>query len=183
MVICLQQGANDLHMVQLMLRPSRASLQPNWFNHSGGGLPRLSWKRHQSRYLSYGSPLLISCLVYVCMLMSVCVLWSVCVCLCECAVVCMSACMLVSLCRGVYVCLYACVSVCMSVCVYLHVAPVSCVARQLFFSLVYQRHRRVTPAISHGLDYTHTHGDVTHCTCSHLGQAAVKSTVNYVLLI
>jgi len=43
-VICLQQGANDLHMVQLMpLPPHHLSLQqnPEWF----AGLPRMSWKK------------------------------------------------------------------------------------------------------------------------------------------
>jgi len=41
------RDANDLHMVQLMPLPPIASLHwnPGWFNLSGAGLPRLSWKR------------------------------------------------------------------------------------------------------------------------------------------
>jgi len=48
MVICLERGANDLHMVQLTpLPPDHLLLHqnPNWFNLSGAGLPRLSWKK------------------------------------------------------------------------------------------------------------------------------------------
>ena len=48
MVICLQHGANDLHMVQLMPLPPNHLLlhkNPNWFSLSGADLPRLSWKR------------------------------------------------------------------------------------------------------------------------------------------
>jgi len=37
MIICLEQGENDLHMGQLM--------PCHWFNLSGAGLSRLSWKR------------------------------------------------------------------------------------------------------------------------------------------
>jgi len=45
---CLQQGANDLHMVQLTPLPPPYLLLPwnsEWFNLSVAGLPRLSWKR------------------------------------------------------------------------------------------------------------------------------------------
>ena len=48
MVICLQRGANDLHMVQLMPLPPHHLLlhyNPDWFNLSGASLPRLSRKR------------------------------------------------------------------------------------------------------------------------------------------
>jgi len=48
MVICLECGSRDLHMVHLMpLPPHRLLLHynPEWFNLSGAGLPRLSWKR------------------------------------------------------------------------------------------------------------------------------------------
>jgi len=31
MVICLECGANDLHIVQLMALPSLASVNPEWF--------------------------------------------------------------------------------------------------------------------------------------------------------
>jgi len=44
MVICLERGANDLRVVQLMpLSPLRLLLRehPEWFNPSGAGLPRL----------------------------------------------------------------------------------------------------------------------------------------------
>jgi len=41
-VICLEQGANDLHMIQLMLLPSH---NPRLFDLSGANLSRLSWKR------------------------------------------------------------------------------------------------------------------------------------------
>jgi len=41
-VICLEQGADCLHMVQLMpLHP----INPDWLYLSGTGLARLSWKR------------------------------------------------------------------------------------------------------------------------------------------
>jgi len=46
--ICLERGANNLHMVQLMPLPSLsslASLKSDWFQLVGTGLPRLSWKR------------------------------------------------------------------------------------------------------------------------------------------
>jgi len=45
-VICLERGANDLHMVQLMPLPSHLLLlnyYPDWFNLSVVSLPRLSW--------------------------------------------------------------------------------------------------------------------------------------------
>jgi len=45
MVVSLQQGANDLQMVQMMPLPLyRLSLRqnPDWFNFSGVGLPRLT---------------------------------------------------------------------------------------------------------------------------------------------
>jgi len=44
---CLQRGANDLHMVQLMPLPPHLLLHqnPDWFNLSGAGLPRLSSKK------------------------------------------------------------------------------------------------------------------------------------------
>ena len=50
MFICLERGADCLHMVQLMpLHPkppsSLASFKSDWFYLSGTGLPRLSWKR------------------------------------------------------------------------------------------------------------------------------------------
>ena len=47
MVICLEQGADDLQVVQLMPLPPHHLLlheKPDWFNLSGAGLPRLSWK-------------------------------------------------------------------------------------------------------------------------------------------
>ena len=48
MVICLERDANDLHiMVQLTLLPPHHLLlhrNPEWFNLSDAGLPRLSWK-------------------------------------------------------------------------------------------------------------------------------------------
>jgi len=50
-VICLERGADCLHVVQLMPLPSpnphhllRYS-NPDWFYHSATGLPTLSWKR------------------------------------------------------------------------------------------------------------------------------------------
>ena len=48
MVICLQRGANDLYMVQLMPLSSHHLLlhsNEDWFNVSGADLPRLSWRR------------------------------------------------------------------------------------------------------------------------------------------
>jgi len=48
MVICLQRGANDLYIVQLMpLPPHHTLLQwnPEGFNLSGAGIPSLSWKK------------------------------------------------------------------------------------------------------------------------------------------
>jgi len=50
MVICLEPGANDLHMIQLMLLPphhliiSCSSKIQNVYL-SDAGLPRLSWKK------------------------------------------------------------------------------------------------------------------------------------------
>ena len=49
MVICLERGADCLHMVQLMpLHPKShhllPHLNPDWFYLSGTSLPRLSWK-------------------------------------------------------------------------------------------------------------------------------------------
>jgi len=46
-VICLERGADDLHMVQLMPLPPHhplLHLNPEWFNLSGAGLLRLPWK-------------------------------------------------------------------------------------------------------------------------------------------
>ena len=46
-VVCLERCANDLHMVQLMQLPPHHLLRhqnPEWFNLSGVGLPRLCWK-------------------------------------------------------------------------------------------------------------------------------------------
>ena len=51
MVICLERGANDLHMVQLMPLPpyhlfnSLASVKSRMVYLSGASLPRLSWKK------------------------------------------------------------------------------------------------------------------------------------------
>ena len=47
MVICLERGANDLHMVQLMPLPRHHLLlhyNPDWFNLFGPSLSRSSWK-------------------------------------------------------------------------------------------------------------------------------------------
>jgi len=47
-VICVERGANDLHMIQLMPLPICHLLpygNPDWFNLSGASFPRLSWKR------------------------------------------------------------------------------------------------------------------------------------------
>jgi len=47
MVNCLERGAADMHMVQLIPQPSHHLLlhrNPEWFNLSGASLPRLSWK-------------------------------------------------------------------------------------------------------------------------------------------
>ena len=49
MVICLEQGANDLHIIQLMplppesLAPAKSRMVYRYL--SGAGLPRLSWKK------------------------------------------------------------------------------------------------------------------------------------------
>jgi len=48
MVSCLERGADDLHMVQLMPLPPHHLLlwqNPAWFILSGASLPRLSWQR------------------------------------------------------------------------------------------------------------------------------------------
>jgi len=50
MVICLEQGAGDLHIVQLMSVPrstpsSLASLKSRMVYLFSANLPRLSWKR------------------------------------------------------------------------------------------------------------------------------------------
>ena len=48
MVICLEQGTNDLHMVQLMPLPPhhlQLNYNPDWFKLPGASLPRLTWKR------------------------------------------------------------------------------------------------------------------------------------------
>jgi len=45
--VCLERGSSDLHMVQLMQLPPYCLLvhqNPEQFNLSGSGLPRLSWK-------------------------------------------------------------------------------------------------------------------------------------------
>jgi len=47
-VICLEQGADDLRVVQLMPMPPHRLLlhqNPEWFNLSGASFTRLSWKR------------------------------------------------------------------------------------------------------------------------------------------
>ena len=50
-VICLERGADGLHMVQLMPLPFQnphhllPHIDPDWFNLSLTGLPRLSWIR------------------------------------------------------------------------------------------------------------------------------------------
>ena len=47
-IICLERGADCLHMVRLMPPPSQnpiISCLSDWFYLSGTGLPRLSWKR------------------------------------------------------------------------------------------------------------------------------------------
>ena len=45
MVICLERGANDLPMVQLMPLPSLAPVKSRMVYLSGAGLPRLSWEK------------------------------------------------------------------------------------------------------------------------------------------
>ena len=50
MVICLEQGADCLHMVKLTPQHPKPHhllphLNPDWFYLSGTGLPRLSWER------------------------------------------------------------------------------------------------------------------------------------------
>jgi len=55
--IWLERAANDLHMVQLMPLPLHHLLlrsNTDWFNLSGAGLPRLTWKRDRLiGYLSF----------------------------------------------------------------------------------------------------------------------------------
>ena len=61
MVICLKQGANDLHMVQLMpMSPHHLFLNqnPEWFHLSGASLPRLSWKTGHQMGVYRGQPAL-----------------------------------------------------------------------------------------------------------------------------
>jgi len=50
MVICVERGANVLHVVHLMSLPPHLLLHENtdWFNLSDAGFPRLSWKRDRS---------------------------------------------------------------------------------------------------------------------------------------
>jgi len=52
-VICLERGANDLHMIQLMPLPPRSSslapVKSRMVYLSGAGLPRLSWKKAVKR--------------------------------------------------------------------------------------------------------------------------------------
>jgi len=47
MVICLERGANDLHMIQLIPLTNNLLLHsnPDWFNFSAPSLLRLSWKK------------------------------------------------------------------------------------------------------------------------------------------
>ena len=52
MVICLERGANDWHMVQLIPLPPPSFLAPvksRMVYLSGSGLPRLSWKKAVKR--------------------------------------------------------------------------------------------------------------------------------------
>ena len=52
MVICLQRGADDLHMVQLRCQcrlSPLASLKSTLVQLSGAGLPRLLWKKAVKR--------------------------------------------------------------------------------------------------------------------------------------
>ena len=54
-VICVQRDANDMHMIQLMPLPPHHLLlyyNPDWFNVSGAGLPRLSCKRGHIKQVS-----------------------------------------------------------------------------------------------------------------------------------
>jgi len=44
-VICLEWGANDLHMFQLMPLPPHQLLKSRMVYLSGAGLPMLSWKK------------------------------------------------------------------------------------------------------------------------------------------
>jgi len=49
-VLCLERGADCLHMVQLMslhpkTRHRMPHLNPDWFSRSVASLPRLSWKK------------------------------------------------------------------------------------------------------------------------------------------
>jgi len=54
MVICLQQGSNDLRMIQLMPLPPHHLLlhyNPKWFNLFVASLPRFSGKKATKRVL------------------------------------------------------------------------------------------------------------------------------------
>jgi len=69
-VICLKQGADCLHMVQLMpLHPKPhhlwPRLNPDWFYLSGTSLPRLSWKKAVKRVQcsSFLSVFIVMCVV------------------------------------------------------------------------------------------------------------------------
>ena len=69
MVICLERVVDDLHMVQLMPLPPVISCfgkNPDWFNLSGAGLLRLSWKRGcQVGLLSFVFILKTSAFIYL----------------------------------------------------------------------------------------------------------------------
>jgi len=45
MVVCLEQGANDLHMVQLMTLPPTLLISCSSKIQNGAGPPRLSWRK------------------------------------------------------------------------------------------------------------------------------------------
>jgi len=54
-VICLERGRDDLHIVQLMSLPPRHLLLHynwDWFNLSGTSLPRLSWRKAVRQIMS-----------------------------------------------------------------------------------------------------------------------------------
>ena len=56
MITCLQLGANDLHMIQLIPLPSPSSLassNPDWFNLSGADLTRCPGKEAIKRAFVY----------------------------------------------------------------------------------------------------------------------------------
>jgi len=50
MIICPQHAATALHMVQLMPLPPHQN--PDWFNLSGAGLPRLFLKKEAVKWVS-----------------------------------------------------------------------------------------------------------------------------------